>query len=139
MLIYTLVTNQDTTLLDGPLTAAPTLKGFLNKYTNVAKGYNSRWFVLTDGILSCAYNMPICDIHQILTASRLPSQRRRRSSYSRFNCDGIGYDSAAHSCGQASLRDPISTDRKQAPNSTTLVDQSEPPRRSFSLGSRYPA
>ncbi|KAF4566138.1 hypothetical protein EYR40_002047 [Pleurotus pulmonarius] len=30
----------------------PTLKGYLNKYTNVAKGYNTRWFVLRDGILS---------------------------------------------------------------------------------------
>ncbi|KAF9070162.1 Oxysterol-binding protein-domain-containing protein [Rhodocollybia butyracea] len=30
----------------------PTLKGYLNKYTNVAKGYNTRWFVLRGGILS---------------------------------------------------------------------------------------
>ncbi|TFY74707.1 hypothetical protein EWM64_g9304, partial [Hericium alpestre] len=46
-------TNQDTTLLeDTPLTEPPTLKGYLNKYTNVARGYNTRWFVLKDGILS---------------------------------------------------------------------------------------
>ena len=31
----------------------PTLRGYLNKYTNVAKGYNTRWFVMKDGVLSC--------------------------------------------------------------------------------------
>ncbi|KAJ8456543.1 hypothetical protein ONZ45_g18680 [Pleurotus djamor] len=31
---------------------APALKGYLNKYANVAKGYNTRWFVLRDGVLS---------------------------------------------------------------------------------------
>ncbi|KAG6906987.1 hypothetical protein DXG01_011063 [Tephrocybe rancida] len=31
----------------------PAMKGYLNKYTNVAKGYNTRWFVLKNGILSC--------------------------------------------------------------------------------------
>lgn len=35
------------------LAEPPSLKGYLNKYTNVAKGYNTRWFVLRDGILSC--------------------------------------------------------------------------------------
>ncbi|KAJ7708171.1 Oxysterol-binding protein-domain-containing protein [Mycena rosella] len=30
----------------------PVLRGYLNKYTNVAKGYNTRWFVLKDGVLS---------------------------------------------------------------------------------------
>ncbi|KAF7419563.1 hypothetical protein PC9H_002154 [Pleurotus ostreatus] len=34
------------------LAEPPSLKGYLNKYTNVAKGYNTRWFVLRDGILS---------------------------------------------------------------------------------------
>ncbi|KZT24322.1 hypothetical protein NEOLEDRAFT_1170159 [Neolentinus lepideus HHB14362 ss-1] len=46
-------TNHDTTLLDDvPLVEPPTLKGYLSKYTNVARGYNSRWFVLKDGVLS---------------------------------------------------------------------------------------
>ncbi|EPQ61347.1 hypothetical protein GLOTRDRAFT_69725 [Gloeophyllum trabeum ATCC 11539] len=45
-------TNHDTTLLDVPSTEPPTLKGYLNKYTNVARGYNTRWFVLKDGVLS---------------------------------------------------------------------------------------
>ncbi|TDL22435.1 hypothetical protein BD410DRAFT_722955 [Rickenella mellea] len=47
-------TNQDTTLLDSPTlnSEPPSLKGYLNKYTNVAKGYNTRWFVLKDGVLS---------------------------------------------------------------------------------------
>jgi hypothetical protein len=31
----------------------PGLKGYLNKYTNVARGYNVRWFVLNGGVLSC--------------------------------------------------------------------------------------
>ncbi|KAL0959197.1 hypothetical protein HGRIS_014475 [Hohenbuehelia grisea] len=31
---------------------APSLSGYLNKYTNVAKGYNTRWFVIKDGVLS---------------------------------------------------------------------------------------
>lgn len=29
------------------------MRGYLNKYTNVAKGYGARWFVLRNGILSC--------------------------------------------------------------------------------------
>ncbi|KAF8584900.1 hypothetical protein K439DRAFT_1660550 [Ramaria rubella] len=45
-------TNQDKTLMDAPLTEPPALKGYLNKYTNVARGYNTRWFVLKDGMLS---------------------------------------------------------------------------------------
>ncbi|KAI0268137.1 Oxysterol-binding protein-domain-containing protein [Gloeopeniophorella convolvens] len=45
--------NNDTTLIDdGPLSGPPTLKGYLNKYTNVARGYGTRWFVLKDGVLS---------------------------------------------------------------------------------------
>lgn len=50
------VANQDTTLIQqpAPLIEAPTLKGYLNKYTNVAKGYNVRWFVLNGGVLSCS-------------------------------------------------------------------------------------
>ncbi|KAI0005129.1 Oxysterol-binding protein-domain-containing protein [Russula compacta] len=45
--------NSDTTLLnDGPISGPPTLKGYLNKYTNVARGYSTRWFVLKDGVLS---------------------------------------------------------------------------------------
>lgn len=48
--------NQDIALLEPPsLTATqePTMRGYLNKYGNVAKGYNNRWFVLKDGMLSC--------------------------------------------------------------------------------------
>ncbi|KAG8956889.1 hypothetical protein FRC03_010734 [Tulasnella sp. 419] len=44
-------TNQQT-ILDLNASEPPTLKGYLNKYTNVAKGYNTRWFVLKDGMLS---------------------------------------------------------------------------------------
>lgn len=48
------VANNDTTLLnDGPISGPPTLKGYLNKYTNVARGYSTRWFALKDGVLSC--------------------------------------------------------------------------------------
>lgn len=51
-------TNQDTTLLEGPNNGAnasepPSMKGYLTKYVNVAKGYGTRWFVLKDGMLSC--------------------------------------------------------------------------------------
>ncbi|KIO31152.1 hypothetical protein M407DRAFT_220923 [Tulasnella calospora MUT 4182] len=45
-------TNRDTTLIDSSATGPPHLKGHLNKYTNVAKGYNDRWFVLKDDMLS---------------------------------------------------------------------------------------
>jgi hypothetical protein len=49
-----LVANNDTTLINDGLTSGPpTLKGYLNKYTNVARGYSTRWFVLKDGVLSC--------------------------------------------------------------------------------------
>ncbi|RXW22360.1 hypothetical protein EST38_g3497 [Candolleomyces aberdarensis] len=46
--------NHDKTLIPStaPLTEPPALKGYLNKYTNVAKGYNTRWFVLKNGVLS---------------------------------------------------------------------------------------
>ncbi|KAI9513276.1 Oxysterol-binding protein-domain-containing protein [Russula earlei] len=45
--------NNDTTLInDGLVSGPPTLKGYLNKYTNVARGYSTRWFVLKDGVLS---------------------------------------------------------------------------------------
>lgn len=49
------VTNQDKSLLDQAPSGSepPSLKGYLSKYTNVAKGYNTRWFVLKNGILSC--------------------------------------------------------------------------------------
>ncbi|KAL5534160.1 hypothetical protein ACEPAG_621 [Sanghuangporus baumii] len=47
-------TNYDASLLDqGPTgSEQPHLKGYLSKYTNVARGYNTRWFVLNNGILS---------------------------------------------------------------------------------------
>ncbi|KAA1466569.1 hypothetical protein DENSPDRAFT_831423 [Dentipellis sp. KUC8613] len=46
-------TNQDTTLIeDATNNEPPTLRGYLNKYTNVARGYSTRWFVLKDGVLS---------------------------------------------------------------------------------------
>lgn len=47
-------TNQDTSLLGPPGSDSdpPALKGYLSKYTNVAKGYNTRWFVLKNGVLS---------------------------------------------------------------------------------------
>ncbi|KAI0716160.1 Oxysterol-binding protein-domain-containing protein [Cerioporus squamosus] len=35
-----------------PSSEPPELRGYLNKYTNVAKGYNTRWFVLHQGVLS---------------------------------------------------------------------------------------
>jgi len=50
----TAVANNDTTLInDSHVSGPPTLKGYLNKYTNVARGYSTRWFVLKDGVLSC--------------------------------------------------------------------------------------
>ncbi|KAI0770918.1 hypothetical protein BD413DRAFT_678945 [Trametes elegans] len=45
-------TNQDNSLISEPTTEPPELRGYLNKYTNVAKGYNTRWFVLHNGVLS---------------------------------------------------------------------------------------
>ncbi|OCH89825.1 hypothetical protein OBBRIDRAFT_793900 [Obba rivulosa] len=45
-------TNRDTSLIKSPSAEPPEMKGYLNKYTNVAKGYNTRWFVLQDGIFS---------------------------------------------------------------------------------------
>lgn len=47
------VANQDRTLIDTPSSEPPVLKGYLNKYTNVARGYGTRWFVLKNGVLSC--------------------------------------------------------------------------------------
>ncbi|KAF8552182.1 hypothetical protein OG21DRAFT_1466159 [Imleria badia] len=44
--------NHDQSLIDVPISEPPVLKGYLNKYTNVARGYNTRWFVLKDGVLS---------------------------------------------------------------------------------------
>ncbi|KAI0074811.1 hypothetical protein K474DRAFT_1647551 [Panus rudis PR-1116 ss-1] len=44
--------NQDSTLIEPPSTEPPEHKGYLNKYTNVAKGYGTRWFVLKNGVLS---------------------------------------------------------------------------------------
>ncbi|KAH8091395.1 Oxysterol-binding protein-domain-containing protein [Cristinia sonorae] len=44
--------NQDSSLIEPPSFEPPELKGYLNKYTNVAKGYNTRWFVLRNGVLS---------------------------------------------------------------------------------------
>ncbi|KAI0053692.1 hypothetical protein FA95DRAFT_1579337 [Auriscalpium vulgare] len=45
--------NHDTTLIDdAPVTEPPSMKGYLNKYTNVARGYSPRWFVLHNGVLS---------------------------------------------------------------------------------------
>ncbi|KAG7449557.1 uncharacterized protein BT62DRAFT_985148 [Guyanagaster necrorhizus] len=45
--------NHDSSLIQTPSsTEPPVLKGYLNKYTNVAKGYNTRWFILQNGVLS---------------------------------------------------------------------------------------
>ncbi|KAF7325030.1 Oxysterol-binding protein [Mycena kentingensis (nom. inval.)] len=50
------LTNQDAALMRAQPQAvpvhAPSMRGYLNKYTNVAKGWNTRWFVLENGILS---------------------------------------------------------------------------------------
>lgn len=45
-------TNHDLSLIDAPMSEPPILRGYLHKYTNVARGYNNRWFVLKDGVLS---------------------------------------------------------------------------------------
>ncbi|KAG2123665.1 Oxysterol-binding protein-domain-containing protein [Suillus cothurnatus] len=44
--------NHDTSLIEVPSSEPPVMKGYLNKYTNVAKGYNTRWFVLKDGVFT---------------------------------------------------------------------------------------
>ncbi|KXN88372.1 hypothetical protein AN958_07415 [Leucoagaricus sp. SymC.cos] len=46
--------NHDRSLIQPPtpVLEPPTMKGYLNKYTNVAKGYNTRYFVLNHGVLS---------------------------------------------------------------------------------------
>lgn len=49
---------------EGTVTAAkgePEMKGWLFKWTNYLKGYQRRWFVLHNGLLSyyrCVYNVP---------------------------------------------------------------------------------
>jgi hypothetical protein len=53
------VANQDTSLIDTPSNVPIVLKGYLNKYTNVARGYNTRWFVLKGGVLSCLSKIPL--------------------------------------------------------------------------------
>jgi hypothetical protein len=54
LLISLLVASRDTTLIEDVLSgSAPELKGYLNKYANVARGWGTRWFVLKDGVLSC--------------------------------------------------------------------------------------
>jgi hypothetical protein len=35
----------------------PAFRGYLLKYTNVAHGYKSRWFVIESGVLSCQYRL----------------------------------------------------------------------------------
>lgn len=52
-MLFASVTNQDNSLISEPSAEPPELRGYLNKYTNVAKGYNARWFVLHNGVLSC--------------------------------------------------------------------------------------
>ncbi|KAG1737206.1 Oxysterol-binding protein-domain-containing protein [Suillus lakei] len=44
--------DHDTSLIEVPSSEPPVMKGYLNKYTNVAKGYDTRWFVLKDGVFS---------------------------------------------------------------------------------------
>ncbi|KDN39640.1 hypothetical protein RSAG8_08668, partial [Rhizoctonia solani AG-8 WAC10335] len=44
--------NQDVTLIGTTLNEPPSHKGYLSKYANMAKGYNTRWFVLKDDMLS---------------------------------------------------------------------------------------
>lgn len=70
------VTNQDPSLLgQQPSTEPPEMRGYLNKYTNVAKGYSTRWFVLKDGVLSCKFTiLPMMSYTNFFC--RLPSPRR---------------------------------------------------------------
>lgn len=93
------VANHDTTLIDaaGPTEKEPpVLKGYLNKYTNVAKGYGTRWFVLKNGVLSCRPR-PDPPLFYSYTAhvtvycnSRLPSpggrEHRKPRRYRHENC-----------------------------------------------------
>ncbi|EKM77467.1 hypothetical protein AGABI1DRAFT_76921 [Agaricus bisporus var. burnettii JB137-S8] len=46
--------NHDHSFIRSSFSASdpPALKGYLNKYTNVARGYHTRWFVLAHGVLS---------------------------------------------------------------------------------------
>ncbi|KAG8769879.1 hypothetical protein FRC12_004674 [Ceratobasidium sp. 428] len=44
--------NQDSSLVGSITNDPPSYKGYLSKYANVAKGYNTRWFVLKDDMLS---------------------------------------------------------------------------------------
>jgi len=68
------VANHDKTLIPNltPLTEPPVLKGYLNKYTNVAKGYNTRWFVLKNGVLSCMFLSRVLFLCVIHGSFRLP-------------------------------------------------------------------
>ena len=49
------VANHDSTLIQTPASAAEpaALKGYLNKFVNMAKGHQPRWFILDNGVLSC--------------------------------------------------------------------------------------
>ncbi|KAG8735588.1 hypothetical protein FRC10_010363 [Ceratobasidium sp. 414] len=44
--------NHDASLVSSITNDPPSYKGYLSKYANVAKGYNTRWFVLKDDMLS---------------------------------------------------------------------------------------
>lgn len=49
-------TNRNPALIEPPPVGEPAvLKGYLNKYANVARGYSTRWFVLREGMLSCMF------------------------------------------------------------------------------------
>lgn len=85
----TAVANNDTTLItDSHVSGPPTLRGYLNKYTNVARGYSTRWFVLKDGVLSCTL---LCFSRAALRSFtenvRLSSPRGRTSCKSWFHLD----------------------------------------------------
>ena len=56
----------------------PELKGYLNKYTNVAKGYNTRWFVLKDGVLSCKWFQVYECFARVLTALQTTDTKKTR-------------------------------------------------------------
>ena len=63
------VTNQDTSLVEPPSQSVlepPELKGYLNKYANVAKGYSVRWFVLKNGVLSCTLCLGLVKITRFI-------------------------------------------------------------------------
>lgn len=66
LMVESTVANKDATLIEEetPAVEPPALKGYLLKYTNVARGYHTRWLVLKDGILSCMSHPP----HLLLTS-----------------------------------------------------------------------